>query len=110
MTALNTQHYESQHSCSHTNALGTSKFRLKKLTDALLVSTVLASLSLTAQAADEATGSATTAQSTESVEAANAQAACQPCAERSRGSGRARCHAPGRCARSSDKRSPNLDG
>lgn len=75
MTALNTQHYESQHSCSHTNALGTSKFRLKKLTDALLVSTVLASLSLTAQAADKTVDSATTAKSTESVEAASAQAA-----------------------------------
>ncbi|SUD90247.1 peptidylprolyl isomerase [Psychrobacter phenylpyruvicus] len=74
MTALNTQHYKSKHSCSHTKALDTSKFRLKKLTDALLVSTVLASLSLTAQAADKAADSATATQATEKVNPADVQA------------------------------------
>ena len=76
MTALNTQHYESQNSCSQTNALGASKFSLKKLTEALLVSTVMAaSLSLTAHAADKAADSASSTQAAEAVKPSDAQAA-----------------------------------
>ncbi|HAO59168.1 MAG TPA: peptidylprolyl isomerase, partial [Psychrobacter sp.] len=63
MTALNTKHYESKHSCSQTNALGISKFSLKKLTEALLISTVVGAFSVTAQAEDKAADSATAAQS-----------------------------------------------
>lgn len=73
MTALNTQHNKSKHSCSHTNALA-AKFRLKKLTDALLVSTVLASVSLTAQAADKEADSATSTEAAENLNPADVQA------------------------------------
>lgn len=76
MTALNTKHYESKQSCSQTNAMGTSKLNLKKLTEALLVSTVVGAFSVTAQAEDKAADSTTAAQSvaTTNSEAATAQA------------------------------------
>lgn len=53
MTALNTKQYDSQSSYLPTEALGTPKLGLKKLTEALMLSTLMGALSLTAHAADK---------------------------------------------------------
>ncbi|WP_296405666.1 peptidylprolyl isomerase, partial [Psychrobacter sp.] len=73
MTALNIKQHESQHKLQHsysqTDVSAASNFSLKKLSEALLLSTVMGALSLTAYAADKtAAGSTNTVKSPQAKE------------------------------------------